>query len=493
MAGTRYSSSDDVLPTNGSRMIDAFRLVTGWALPWLLGVALLAALRRRAGADREAGEVAWILGCGWFVGTFALTLWMRALSWLGAAFSVAAIGLPLAVGTIALAALAWRRARNDEYRVAVSDAWNELRGVGLSASARALWFALLLWLVLRSLLLLVQVVWIPLYPWDAWIQWATKARVWYELGHIVPFARTDPWFAADGSAWFDASPSYPATVPLWQVWSNLALGRWDDALMNLPWWLLAVAFTFAVYGALRRAGMEPLGALIGAWLVSSLPLANVHVALAGYADLPMAAYYALAAIAVWRWTSTRTATDAVLACVLAVACALTKTPGIVWALTLIPGAVFAAFPRHGLRIVSIGLLVALAALLTFARTEPVLLGYRLHLDFAPAWSGLLDSLFLLGNWHLLWYATLAVAALAGREIIAQALAPLTLIVITGVIFLLVVFAFTNARDWVTDQSTVNRATLHLAPLLTFWMLVAFRAWLRRLRASAAATAPSSAG
>jgi len=28
-----------------------------------------------------------------------------------------------------------------------------------------------------------------------------------------------------------------------------------------------------------------------------------------------------------------------------------------------------------------------------------------------------------------------------------------------------VFAFTNARDWVTDQTTINRATLHLAPLV----------------------------
>ena len=93
-------------------------------------------------------------------------------------------------------------------------------------------------------------IWTPLYPWDAWIQWATKARVWYSLGHIVPFGRTDAWFAANGAIWFDASPNYPATVPLWQVWSSLALGRWDDALMNLPWWLTAVAFAIAIYGAL---------------------------------------------------------------------------------------------------------------------------------------------------------------------------------------------------------------------------------------------------
>ena len=51
-------------------------------------------------------------------------------------------------------------------------------------------------------------------------------------------------------------------------------------------------------------------------------------------------------------------------------------------------------------------------------------------------------------------------------------------------FLFFGFAFTNARVWVEDQSTVNRATLHLAPLLVVWMLLAFRAWMARIPAVA---------
>ena len=42
-------------------------------------------------------------------------------------------------------------------------------------------------------------------------------------------------------------------------------------------------------------------------------------------------------------------------------------------------------------------------------------------------------------------------------------------------FLFVGFAFTNAGAWVEDQSTVNRATLHLAPLIVVWMFVTLRA------------------
>ena len=94
-------------------------------------------------------------------------------------------------------------------------------------------------------------------------------------------------------------------MPLLQVWTCIALGRWDDTLMNAPWWQFSLALTFAVYGALRSRDLDALPALLGAFLVASLPLANVHVALAGYADLPMAAYYTSAALALLRWTRSR--------------------------------------------------------------------------------------------------------------------------------------------------------------------------------------------
>ena len=471
---------------------DALRLGVGWAVPWILGASLLTTSRDSAGSFHRTGEIAWVVGCGWFIGAFALTVWMRILSALNVQFSWASIAGPLVIAAASLAALTAHHGSRRERIEGARAAWNELRGAALSRWKLALWFATLAWLALRSLILLFDVVTLPLYPWDAWIQWATKARVWYELGHIVPFERSDPWFAAGGTAWFDAAPNYPSTVPLWQVWTNVTLGRWDDSLMNVPWWLLAVAFTFVIYAVLRRAGYEPLGALIGTWIVSSLPLANVHVALAGYADLPMAAYYALAAIAFWRWTEQRTIANAAVACVLAAACATVKTPGVVWALTLLPALVLIAFPRKGVALVAAALAIALTALLVLARIEATVLGYHLHLDFGPPWLGMFESMFLLGNWHLLWYAVLAIAILGWREIVSQPFAPLSATIAAGLLFLFIVFAFTNARAWVTDQTTVNRAILHLAPLLSIWALIVFHAWLQRLRGMAATSVASAA-
>ncbi len=49
----------------------------------------------------------------------------------------------------------------------------------------------------------------------------------------------------------------------------------------------------------------------------------------------------------------------------------------------------------------------------------------------------------------------------------------------GLLFLFFVFGFTTASFWISDQTTVNRATLHLAPLIVVFMVVAWQAFARR--------------
>jgi hypothetical protein len=270
-------------------------------------------------------------------------------------------------------------------------------------------------------------------------------------------------------------------MPLLQVWSCLLLGRWDDTLMNWPWWQMGVALTLLVYGALRLLALDQISALAGALIVASLPLANVHVALAGYADLPMAAYYTCAALALLRWTVTRDRRDAALSLLMALACTQIKNPGVAWALTLLPGAAIALSPKHSPRIIAIGFGAVLLLLGALVQMQPTIFNYRLHLDFDLAWRALAESYFVYGNWNLLWYGALMAALLAGRRLLAPPLAALTTIVACGLLFLFVVFGFSDARAWVTDQTTVNRATLHLAPLLAVFMVLAFRAFAAQWR------------
>ena len=451
-------------------------LACGLLLPWLLGFALLSALDwprpSTLPAVPSAGGTALRLGTGYFVGALLLTMWMRALSVTGIPFGRLSIGAPLFA--VAAALLFWA-ARGQRVPLAtLSDLPRFLIRPPLRGWQRFAWTVLLAWLALRFALLAAEVAWRPLYPWDAWVQWATKARVWYELGRIVPFVHAEDWLAGATGAYFDASPNYPATVPLLQVWSCIALGSWDDSAMNWPWLLMAVALALAIYGALRDTGLSLLAALVGAYLVVSLPLLDAHVALAGYADLMMACVYTLAALAFYRWTLRRDPFDIILALLLALCCPLIKVPGVFWAVTLLPGVLIALLPRRGPYAVGLAFGAGALVLLYLSQSAPMILGYRLHLDFEPPWHALAEAYFLLNNWHLLWYAVVALAVIGARRLVRPPLAPLAAVVGAGLVFLFVVFTFTNVAAWVADFTTVNRATLHLAPLLVVLCVLLWR-------------------
>ena len=137
--------------------------------------------------------------------------------------------------------------------------------------------------------------------------------------------------------------------------------------------------------------------------------------------------------------------------------------------------------RHGLKLAAAGFVVAVLALALLAQTHPVVFHYRLHLDFEPDWGALGQSYFLLGNWNLLWYGAILALALGWRQLLSPALAAYTVTMAAGLLFLFIVFGFTNARAWATDQTTVNRATLHFAPLVAIWLVLVFSAFASRWR------------
>jgi hypothetical protein len=199
--------------------------------------------------------------------------------------------------------------------------------------------------------------------------------------------------------------------------------------------------------------------------------------------LPMAAYYAAAAFALLRWIRTRHAVDAVAVLVFAAACTQVKNPGWFWAATLVPGFIVARWPKYGVRIAFAAFALALIALVAVARFKLRLFNYELNMSYAPAWGDLAESYFLLGNWHILWYGAIAMAAIAWRSLLTPALAPLTTIVVGGLLFLFVVFGFTTASYWISDQTTVNRATLHLVPLIVAFMVLTWQAFATRWAAT----------
>jgi hypothetical protein len=111
-----------------------------------------------------------------------------------------------------------------------------------------------------------------------------------------------------------------------------------------------------------------------------------------------------------------------------------------------------------------------------AQTGFVVAGRSLHLEFAPDWTSLSDTLFLLGNWNLLWYGVIGAALLAWRQSLVPPLLPLAAIVAACLFVVAIVFGFPGSAQWIADVSGMDRALLQVAPVLVVYVVLAFRAF-----------------
>ena len=454
--------------------MDTLGLLFALLLPYAIGDALLAACVRDGRAWREPGIFPWLAGAAWIVGAFLLTLVMRGVAMAGLPFSVASIGVPGLAIVTAAGLLAWRR-NGEGWRDTIGIVRDGVAARDLAGAARAAWFVLLAWLALRAAMLLVEVVERPIYPWDAWSAWATKAKVYFAERTIVPFGDAAQWMAAAPGTWYDAAPGQPATLPLVQAWIATAMGRFDDARVTLPWWLWFVALLLVTYGEARRRGVGRLPSLAAAWFAGSLPLMGAQVALAGYADLPTAAAFTLGALAGARAARTRAPVDAFAATLALAAAASMKTSGWVWVVIALPGLAAAALGPAWTRRIAIAIPALAAAVVAVgARFTDLSIG-PVSLAFDPVFAALGTDGVLLANWHLLALGAVGTIVFARRRLLDPAVAPLTLVVAAGAAWIGLLGAFPWLRNWGADSLGLNRVVLALAPVVSIWMVVALHA------------------
>ena len=146
-------------------------------------------------------------------------------------------------------------------------------------------------IVVSAAVLLNAVYW-PFYKTDAVGIYADQAHFIYATRGLIPLNLT----------FYSYYQAYPMLVPLAYTYTYLASGWEDPYLAKVIPTLLSLACLGAVF-YLGKAVYDEQSGWLAALLFGLTPLFG-RWASSGYADLPMAFYYTLAALFAWRlWTS----------------------------------------------------------------------------------------------------------------------------------------------------------------------------------------------
>ncbi|MEZ5569984.1 MAG: hypothetical protein R3E54_16880 [Halioglobus sp.] len=446
-------------------------------LPTALGCAWVTVLVPRDTPGRL--PLAW--GSGTLLGILSVPLLLRFTHVLGQPLSFTVTASLVALLCLPALWMLWRRAAPAPGVIQTPE--------NVLGNGEKLLCALLAALIaLRLGTLGLELLWRPLYPWDATMHWATKARVWFEYRSIVPFVPHAQWLALGGEGVFtDRHPFYPSTIPLLQVWMSLAIGKWDESLINLPWLLCLPGLGAAFYGQLRLAGAGVVTATVFSYLLLSMPLINTHVALAGYADLFLGATYCCALMSLHNWITRREAWLAALTLLFTLSCLVIKNEGFFWALSLAPALAVAFMQRReAAKLVFLLGLVGVLLLLVLPR-EMQVAGHTLQ-QLAPAFnpaalSGLIKSIWLHDSWHLFGYLALMLLPLGlllPGALTRQYLG-LTAALASAVGAFLFLFLFTGFGWGAATLTAVGRLSVQLAPGIVFLCALLFEELLRRGR------------
>jgi hypothetical protein len=172
-------------------------------------------------------------------------------------------------------------------------------------------------------LLAVDLWWQPLWSYDSWTFWTPKARALAELGGL-----DERWFTGADVL----NPDYPLLLPAIEAIGFRFTG-YETRLLDLQSWLVLCGLVLALAELLRpRTRGIALGAVL-AMLVAA-PSVGLQAA-AAQADVPLAAFLALAAVLAWIWVEERDHGALALGSLFGAAAAATKVEGIAFAVAVL--------------------------------------------------------------------------------------------------------------------------------------------------------------
>jgi hypothetical protein len=270
-------------------------------------------------------------------------------------------------------------------------------------------------------LLMIDLVFQPLFQADAYANWILKARAIVLIGGISP----EFW----ASPAFNANSDYPLLVPAIAAADFRFMGI-DTQVIHVQY-LLLLAGLVAGLVALCRDRVPLVILWCGVAAIVLAPAVAIHTG-SGLADVPIAIFLALAAVCAWRWLADGRAGDLCLLALFTAAALSAKAEGLVFAAALFL-ALVPLVARRSRRAVGLTLVAAGVAFLTLVPWRlwvshhdiPGFIGvgraFSPHVlasqvgYVAPSVEALLKEIFDPRSWLLLVPAALAAAAIGLRR------------------------------------------------------------------------------
>jgi hypothetical protein len=473
--------------------------VLAWLLAIALGTSIFVAV---CGIPRCRTEWMATMGYAVPVGLVACALTIRLPSAVGYESLPASIWAWPAATLVLVLGLWWRVGRR--MPVAVPGLGFARTSGTATPASHHLWIGLIVTLIAVRAFWLFDEAWLrPLFGWDAWLAWSAKAKAWLLSGRATPFVDGPTWLTdAAGATRTSLAHHYPELLSWLQVWLSSAAGDWSEPAVNIAWPMLWLALVAGSYGQWRSLGVAPLTAAIGAYLLASIPLANVHAALPGYADLWVATLFVFAVLSLLRWRERGERGQFWIALGLAAILPSLKLEGMVWTTAVLALMLWYSLSGQGrlVRFLAAGACVVVLVAVSWLLDLPWIgLLFELLTGTHPGGGKVFDvltstasGLFTQDNWHLLWYLLPAVVVWRWAALRASpALTGTALLLLAGLSLLFVLFLGTSAGRWAESFTAVNRLVLHLAPIAISLMVLVLRESpgrdeVRRLSGSTAA-------
>jgi len=253
------------------------RLLTGQLFLILTGLIVLCPLKLRNLGWSWLG----ICSISYVSGTAFLTLEMLFISIFGLKFSLMVIVLPWIIG-IPTAIIISRFQKNKG--TALIKPENSLESRPREFFQTIIIYFIIIYLVCTCWLAITS----PLSYWDALSHWGFKAKLFYNLNDI------------DFST-FEGHNYYPLLVPLAETWLYLSIGEFNDGVVKFIFPMYFATIIISLFYFQRFCNLSKLHSLLIILLLLFSGYRFIGHAAMGYADLPLAANYAIGSFFALRW------------------------------------------------------------------------------------------------------------------------------------------------------------------------------------------------